>query len=285
LLGGEPGGLAALAGDASFGTANNLASHVFGRTIENHDGQELGSVRDFIIDWQSGRIKYAIVSSYGFLGLVAQTRIVPASALSEASANKHALVLDVSVSGWEHAPRFRRHNLAAVSDPVEAERIAQFYGQLPQATPASAEPGSKSAQGPLAPTGRESGLRLKALEPAGRLELASDFIGGHVTDFGEAGRGKVSDLLVDFSGQKPVLALVSTRRFFETRPAFVVPIRFLSKLSDGELVMDATAASFEHAQPFDMSAWASANASHEPIYRYVENFDSLSKTNGTTIAR
>src|SRR5262249_46660142 len=72
-----------------------LASRLIGKTIENEDALELGKLRDFIISTDTGRPLYAVVSSGGVAGLKARRRLVPAPALSLASAKRSVLYLEV----------------------------------------------------------------------------------------------------------------------------------------------------------------------------------------------
>src|SRR5438132_1626221 len=61
------------------------ASRLIGLKVENRDGEEIGKLRDFALDMRTGRIKYAIVASGGFLGVQAKLRAVPPHLLSAAT--------------------------------------------------------------------------------------------------------------------------------------------------------------------------------------------------------
>ena len=96
---------------------------------------------------------------------------------------------------------------------------------------------------------------------------------------------EVSDLLIDLSGEMPVLAIVSTRILFESSPLLVVPLRYLSQVSGGKLMFDANPTVLEKTQPFDLTAWAAANDGKGTIYRYDENYSLVSISNGAAIER
>jgi len=284
-LAGETNWFAATAGESPPANENHLATRLCGMTVQNYEGQDLGTVRDFIIDRQSDQIRYAVFSSAGGLGFGSPAKVVPARALSTATAKKRTLALDVSVSGWEHAPLFRSQDLAAVRDPAEARRIDEFYGQTGHAPSLAGGGAPTGSPAQLAPTGRQTSATVKPPEAAGRLELASDLLGKRVTSVGHAGLGKVVDLLVDLSGKLPVLAIISTQRLFEPRHMMIVPLKYLSLVPSGGLMFDANPTVLEHLRSFDSTAWEEANGPKAAIYHYDENYNLTSFSNGAAIER
>src|SRR2546430_11034404 len=95
---------------ASLGqSAVALRNHQFtvlkGTTVENNDGERLGTLKDFVFDGHSGRVEFAIIKSGGF-GPMSKQRIAPAFGLSLSSIKKHTLSLDVTDTRWGNAPLF-----------------------------------------------------------------------------------------------------------------------------------------------------------------------------------
>ena len=66
-----------------------------GSDVENPQGQNLGDIKDVVIDRASGRIAYAVVSFGGFLGVGEKLFAVPWGAFSQPKADKDTFVLDV----------------------------------------------------------------------------------------------------------------------------------------------------------------------------------------------
>lgn len=233
-----------------------------GTIVQNVDGQEIGVIRDLILQ-RSGGLQYVIVRSQGFLGR-GRLVLVPISAIALTTAKVGTASIDLSMRQWKKAPEFRKEELARLDDPVRAESIARFY-----------DTGSRSshlAQGletgaGLSSTGREP-HESAARNENGKPELASDLVGKDLVNRQQAEIGHVEDLLVDFSKKKPALALVSVTQQ-SGADNFAVPIRLLEPAPGGRLRIDAEREHFERAQPFSPEAWQNLESRNSSeIYRW-----------------
>ncbi|HTD18458.1 MAG TPA: PRC-barrel domain-containing protein, partial [Ktedonobacteraceae bacterium] len=63
-------------------------STFIGADVENPQGQNLGDIKDMVIDRASGRIAYAVVSFGGFLGMGEKLFAVPWGAFAQPKADK-----------------------------------------------------------------------------------------------------------------------------------------------------------------------------------------------------
>src|SRR5438128_38807 len=108
---------------------NALVSQLTGMTVENSDGERLGKVKNFVINRESGEVKYAIISSGGLVGVGSHLRIVPAKAVSTATTKKEIVLVDISKSRWAKAPAFKKSDLAALNDPAREQQLFQFYSK------------------------------------------------------------------------------------------------------------------------------------------------------------
>src|SRR5215510_13221949 len=89
---------------------NLIRGNMFiGADVENTQGQNLGDVKDIVIDRGSGRIAYAVVSFGGFLGLGEKLFAVPWGAFSQ-KADKDTFVLAVDKERLQNAPGFDASN-------------------------------------------------------------------------------------------------------------------------------------------------------------------------------
>ncbi|GEM_PF-2849495 len=61
-------------------TRFNKASKLIGTEVENLQGQNLGEIQDIVVDMQSGKMSYAVLSVGGFLGVGEKYIAVPTSA-------------------------------------------------------------------------------------------------------------------------------------------------------------------------------------------------------------
>jgi sporulation protein YlmC with PRC-barrel domain len=65
------------------------ASDLIGTKVENLYGQWLGSLQDLALDLHGGQVKYAIISSGGFLGVGKRMRVVPSHLVSTGTTLKN----------------------------------------------------------------------------------------------------------------------------------------------------------------------------------------------------
>src|SRR6266516_8089546 len=77
-----------------------------GADVENPQGQNLGDIKDVVIDRASGRISYAVVSFGGFLGVWEKLFAVPWGAFSQPKADKDTVVLDIDKERLKNATGF-----------------------------------------------------------------------------------------------------------------------------------------------------------------------------------
>jgi sporulation protein YlmC with PRC-barrel domain len=64
------------------------ASTIVGDKVQNREGQQLGSIKELMIDTATGRIAYAVLDFGGFLGLGTKFFSVPWPALTVSSEQK-----------------------------------------------------------------------------------------------------------------------------------------------------------------------------------------------------
>ena len=246
----------------------HLARRIIGRTVENYDGDRLGTVKDFVVEMRSGQVEYAIISSGGVASFGSILKPVPPQAVSLATAKKRTVALGGSKFRWEKAPTITRRELASLSAPSRMRAIYDFYGQQPagvvmaQVTKAPGDPA------PLSRTGVENSPAA-LLSTADPLQLSSELIGLTVVNRQQEKIGKIADLLIDLSRQKPVYAIILAK-FSETERSFAVPLTLLSLPVGNRIVIDANRSQFEQAQPFDQKIWQPASLSPSGIYLFPD---------------
>lgn len=100
---------------------------LMGNDVYNHDGEDLGDVKDMMIDMASGHIAYAVVSFGGFLGMGDKLFAVPWSALTLDTVNKR-FTLAVAKDVLKDAPGFDKDHWPTMTDPIWAGGVHKFYG-------------------------------------------------------------------------------------------------------------------------------------------------------------
>jgi hypothetical protein len=105
------------------------ADKVDGTTVNNAQGEQLGTIERLMIDKRSGRVAYAVMRFGGFLGLGADRHTIPWGLLRY-DTDLGGYVLDVDKAKLEQAPRTGDLG-EPVSDREWREPLYRHYGAAP----------------------------------------------------------------------------------------------------------------------------------------------------------
>ena len=106
------------------------ASTLEGNNVFNRADEELGEIKEFMLDVPSGRVAYAVMSAGGFLGMGDKLFAIPFSALTLDTENKR-FILDVSKERIKSAPGFDQDHWPAMADTTWGGDIHRYYGVRP----------------------------------------------------------------------------------------------------------------------------------------------------------
>lgn len=106
------------------------ASDIVGRSVQNNQGENLGSIKDLVIDPDQFRIAYTVLSFGGFMGMGDKLFAMPTSVLQVPSNEKFA-VLTVDKNRLKEATGFDKNQWPNLADPTVASGIYEFYGERP----------------------------------------------------------------------------------------------------------------------------------------------------------
>lgn len=106
------------------------ADTLVGNDVYNAQEEDLGDIKEIMLDMQTGRVSYAVLSFGGFLGLGERLFAVPWEALTLDTVNKR-FTLDVNKERLDEAPGFDKDNWPNMSDPTWAKGIHAYYGTTP----------------------------------------------------------------------------------------------------------------------------------------------------------
>jgi sporulation protein YlmC with PRC-barrel domain len=160
-------------GKSGPGPALMGAGTLMGEDVVNRNDDDLGDIKEIMIDMRTGEVAYAVLSFGGLLGIGSKLFAVPWQALQLDTVNKR-FVLDVSKDRLESAPGFDPDAWPDMSDPTWTNQIHNFYG-----TDASR---SGSMRTPNMPMGGMSGS-------TGRGAGAGSMGAGHAGSSGTTGGG------------------------------------------------------------------------------------------------
>jgi sporulation protein YlmC with PRC-barrel domain len=102
------------------------ANNLIGTDVHNELDEDLGEIKEFMLDMSSGKISYAVLSFGGFMGMGNKLFAVPWSALRLDPSEKR-FVLHVEKSQLENAPGFDKDKWPDMTDPVWIESVHAFY--------------------------------------------------------------------------------------------------------------------------------------------------------------
>ena len=106
------------------------ANTLDGNDVYNRQDQDLGDIKEIMLNMRTGKISYAVLSYGGFLSLGEKLFAVPWEALKLDTENKR-FVLNVDKDRLESAPGFDKDNWPNMADTVWAAGINSFYGINP----------------------------------------------------------------------------------------------------------------------------------------------------------
>jgi sporulation protein YlmC with PRC-barrel domain len=106
------------------------ADTLIGDDVYNNKDEDLGEIKEIMLDVNNGRIAYAVLSYGGFLGFANKLFAVPWSALTLDTVNKR-FVLNVDKESLESAPGFDKDNWPDMADPTWQNTIHSYYGATP----------------------------------------------------------------------------------------------------------------------------------------------------------
>ncbi len=107
------------------------AETLIGDSVVNAAEEDLGDIKEIMLDMQTGQVAYAVLAFGGFLGLGEKLFAVPWQALHLDTVNKR-MVLDLEKERLKTAPGFAKDAWPDMSDLNWASGIHSFYGTDPQ---------------------------------------------------------------------------------------------------------------------------------------------------------
>ena len=102
------------------------AGTLMGDDVKNAAGEDLGKLEEIMVDVETGRISYAVLSFGGFLGFGDKLFAIPWSAL-ELDTENECVILNVAKERLENAPGFDKDNWPDFSNRAWGADIYGYY--------------------------------------------------------------------------------------------------------------------------------------------------------------
>ncbi|QRX82428.1 PRC-barrel domain-containing protein [Glaciimonas sp. PAMC28666] len=103
------------------------ADTLIGNDVCNQSGEDLGDIKELMIDTRTGKVNYAVLSFGGFLGMGEKLFAVPWSVLKLDSVNER-FILDVDKDRLKSAPGFDKDHWPDMADQSWSSEIDTYYG-------------------------------------------------------------------------------------------------------------------------------------------------------------
>ncbi|MGH2582520.1 MAG: PRC-barrel domain-containing protein [Anaerolineales bacterium] len=103
------------------------AKELTGYPVRNLAGERVGKIEEIMLDWQEGRIAYAVLSFGGALGVGNKLYAVPWNTLT-LDLDRNEYVLDVDKELLANAPGFDKEHWPQTSDERWLDEIYRHYG-------------------------------------------------------------------------------------------------------------------------------------------------------------
>jgi hypothetical protein len=103
------------------------ANTLIGNDVANLDEEDIGDIKEIMLDVASGEVAYAVLSFGSFLGMGEKLFAVPWSALKLDTINKR-FTLNVSKEQLKNAPGFDKDDWPDFADPTFIKDIHSYYG-------------------------------------------------------------------------------------------------------------------------------------------------------------
>jgi sporulation protein YlmC with PRC-barrel domain len=207
------------------------ATQLLGKNVENAKGENLGEIKDLIIDVNNERVFYAVLEFGGFLGMGEKLFAYPVRAFSYTGDNRDKLLLNVDEAKLKAAPGFARDKWPDWS--TYGGSVDRYYGET---------------------------VQLKTM-PNQKLRRCSDLIGKDVNDRAGKDIGEIEDIVVDMSSGKIHYAILEFDRSWNLKDKLIaLPMRAFSYAGKrDDLVLNVDKSVIDTARAFDKSRWPDVN--------------------------
>ena len=106
------------------------ASTLDGDKVMSSDGEDVGKIKEIMLDVYTGRIAYAVMSSGGFRGIGDKLLAIPWNALT-LDTDRKCFLLSVSSETVRNAPGFDKDHWPTMADAAWASDLHSYYGSSP----------------------------------------------------------------------------------------------------------------------------------------------------------
>jgi sporulation protein YlmC with PRC-barrel domain len=207
------------------------ASQLMGKNVENPKGENLGEIKDLVIDVNNERVFYAILEFGGFLGLGEKLFAYPVRYFNPTSANTDKLVLNVDKEKLKAAPGFARDSWPDWL--TYGKKVDQYYGETVKLKPVANQ----------------------------KLIRASELIGKDVDDRVGKDMGEIDDLVINMNTSKIQYAVLEFDQSWNLNDKLIsLPLRSFTYVADNQdLMLNLDKESIDTKRAYQKDSWPDIN--------------------------
>ena len=207
------------------------ASQLIGKNVENAQGENLGEIKDLVIDINNQRVFYAILEFGGFLGLGEKLFAYPVRSFNQLSADTDKLVLNVAKDKLKAAPGFARDKWP---DWLKyGKQVDKYYGET---------------------------VKLKSIANQ-KLVRASELIGKDVNDRAGKDMGEIDDMVVNMNSGEIHYAVLAFDQSWNLKDKLIsLPLRAFNYVAnDKDLILNIDRESVDTKRAYKNDSWPDIN--------------------------
>lgn len=103
------------------------SSTITGQNVYNMEDENIGDIKDLMINLNNSKVEYAVISFGGFMGIGNKLFAMPLKVF-QFSDNDDTIRLDISKEKLENAPSFDKDNWPKTSDNDFIDSVNNHYG-------------------------------------------------------------------------------------------------------------------------------------------------------------
>jgi len=222
------------AADAKLRGPDVRASNVIGKNVENSQGENLGEIKDLIVDIGTQRVRYAVLASGGTLGLGDKLFAYPISAFKP-QADGDKLVLNIDKDKLKDAPGFDKGKWPEWTDNRYRGQVDRYFKtDTAKAAPRSA-----------------------------KMVRATELIGKSVDDRGGKDAGEIEDVVVNMNSGRVSYAVLDFDKAWSPDDKLVpMPLTAFTFPTDKkkDLVLNVARNQINMKRGFDEGNWPDLNS-------------------------
>ncbi|WP_420473286.1 PRC-barrel domain-containing protein [Noviherbaspirillum sp. ST9] len=210
------------------------ASKIIGKNVENAQGENLGEIKDLIVDVGSQRVHYAVLEGGGTLGMGDKLFAYPISAFKSQS-DSDKLVLNVDKDRLKKAPGFDKDKWPDWNDNRYRGEVDRYFK-------------SDTA---------------KAVPRSARMVRASELVGKNVNDRAGKDAGEIEDVVVNMSSGRVSYAVLDFDKAWSPDDKLLpMPLTAFTFPTDKkkDIVLNLARNQIDMKTGFDEKDWPDLNA-------------------------